>query len=61
MRDTTFFIETLRSIHRAEMAHTTIDTVRALRLVTNDVPDLVPNSDGDFDYGVANAQMRLAA
>jgi hypothetical protein len=61
MADTELFIETLKAIHREEVGPQPVDTVRALRRVTNNLPDLIPNRDGDFVFGVAKARLRLAA
>jgi hypothetical protein len=61
MADTELFIEVLKDIHREEVGRRPLDTVRALRKVTNNLPELVPNSDGDFVFGVAKARLRLAA
>lgn len=60
MADTVLFINTLRAIHRDELGGV-VNTVRALRRVTNAEPDLIPNANGDFVFGVAKARLSRAA
>lgn len=60
MADVVLFMNTLRTIHREEMGGV-VDTVRALRRVTSPEPDLIPNANGEFVFGVAKARLSRAA